>query len=179
MEDNSPYQAGRAATETTDEARLRANRLPHDIGGPVKHMWIMGVVIAGFTVLSSLAALRPLSEEYRNGNLALLVLGVTAALMLLDAAIYLGLSWGVRRYSRAAACAMVGYYWLGQLLMISTGQRALTAGLGMMVIVSFVLIRGTLATFAYHRHMAQELRRPPRGRLSDDPAFASKADTAP
>jgi hypothetical protein len=66
---------------------------------------------------------------------------------------------------------------LGTLMNLSTGQGSLT-GVGFMAVLTFVSIRGTLATFRYHRHLRDVRSRPPRSRLSDDPAFAPKADTA-
>lgn len=176
MEDHSPYQASHAAPTDTTTERLRVNRIPHEIGGPIKHLWVLAIVLGVISLLVSFSQLMPQIERFRNGDIALLLLVLTVGATAFDGVVYLATAWGIRRYSRAAACVLLGYYLLGQTLSFLFTQRSLLAGLSLAVIISFMMIRGTRATFAYHRYATQEARRPPRGRLSGDPLFAPKVD---
>jgi hypothetical protein len=175
MHKDSPYQASSAAPAPED-AQLRANQVPHSIGGPIKHMWIAALVLAAMSLVGDGITLGNLYEGFQDGNLALVDLLFVAFSALFNVAVLLGLAWGIHRYSRVAACALLTFYLLGQLAVLWVGQLTLLRGLSLVVIFSFVMIRGTLATFAYHRHLKQEARRPPRTRLSDDPAFAPRSD---
>lgn len=177
MQESSPYRAGTASTHPTP--RPHWDNAPHSIVGPIKQMWILAIGLAVVSLVMNGMAVAHLASIARDGSIALLVPLFTAAGAMLDAVIYLGLAWGVRRHSRAAACALLAYYLLGQALLMVLGQRSLLAVLPLTVIVSFVMIRGTLATFAYQRHVAQEKRRPPRTRISDDPLFAPRPVPAP
>ncbi|WP_421568785.1 hypothetical protein [Stenotrophomonas sp. PD6] len=178
MHKDSPYQASSTAP-APEHAQLRANQVPHAIGGPVKHMWIAALVLAAMSLAGDGIALANLYAGFQLGDQALIVVLFTAAGALFNVGILLGLAWGIHRYSRTAACALLAFYLLGQLALLWVGQLTVLKGLSLTVIFSFVMIRGTLATFAYHRHLKQEARRPPRTRISDDPAFAPKADPAP
>lgn len=177
MEDNSPYQASHAAPADKTDERLRANRIPHEIGGPVKHLWVLATVLGAISLLVSVVRFGPQYEAFRDGNISLLIMVIAVGATAVDGILYLAAAWGVRRYSRVAACLLLGYYLLGQTLSLLFTERSVLVGLPLAVIIAFMMIRGTRATFAYHRHAAQEARRPPRGRLSDDPLFAHKPGT--
>ncbi len=166
MEDQSPYQASRVTPRTTRADRR--DEAPQEILSPIRHMWILlavGAVLTGFggAVL--------LFTDVRANTYLLVVLGVSFAFYALTA-------FGVYKRSRAAACvavAMCGLGALGTLVNIANGQGTLT-GVGFTAVLTFVSIRGTLATFRYHRHVRDVRSRPPRPRISDDPAFAPKLE---
>lgn len=161
MEDNSPYQASRVAP--TAERRDHRDEPPREITSPIKHMWILlalGAVLTGFGGAGLLLT--------NSGNTFLLiVMGGSFVFYLLTAV-------GVYKRSRIAACvalAICALGALGTLFNIANGHGTLT-GVGFSAVLAFVSIRGTLATFRYHRHLREVRSRPPRARLSDDPAFA-------
>lgn len=166
MEDQSPYQASRATpsavrTDRRDEA-------PREITSPIMHMWVLlalGAVLTGFGTAVLLLT------NPRDNMFLLAVMGVSFAF-------YAGAAFGVYKRSRVVACmalAMSAVGGLGTLLNIANGQGTLS-GVGFTAVLLFVSIRGTLATFRYHRHLRDVRSRPPRPRISDDPAFAPKVD---
>lgn len=167
MEDQSPYQASRVAPAAATRRDWR-DEPPREITSPIKHMWVMlaiGAVAGGIGTVGLLASGDP-------ANRPLLVV------MAASFVIYGLATFGVYRRSRAAACAVLvlcGFGVLGTLLNISNGQGSL-GGVGFTALLAFVSVRGTLATFRYHRHMRTVRSRPPRTRLSEDPAFAPKVD---
>ena len=167
MEDRSPYQASRVAPAAATRRDWR-DEPPREITSPIKHMWIMlaiGAVAGGIGTVGLLASGDP-------ANRPLLVV------MAASFVIYGLATFGVYKRSRAAACAVLvlcGFGVLGTLLNISNGQGSL-GGVGFTALLAFVSVRGTLATFRYHRHMRTVRSRPPRTRLSEDPAFAPKVD---
>jgi hypothetical protein len=167
MEDQSPYQASRVAPAAATRRDWR-DEPPREITSPIKHMWVMlaiGAVAGGIGTVGLLASGDP-------ANRPLLVV------MAASFVIYGLATFGVYKRSRAAACAVLvlcGFGVLGTLLNISNGQGSL-GGVGFTALLAFVSVRGTLATFRYHRHMRTVRSRPPRTRLSEDPAFAPKVD---
>lgn len=167
MEDQSPYQASRVAPAAATRRDWR-DEPPREITSPIKHMWVMlaiGAVAGGIGTVGLLASGDP-------ANRPLLVV------MAASFVIYGLGTLGVYKRSRAAACAVLvlcGFGVLGTLLNISNGQGSL-GGVGFTALLAFVSVRGTLATFRYHRHMRTVRSRPPRTRLSEDPAFAPKVD---
>ncbi|WP_421568787.1 hypothetical protein [Stenotrophomonas sp. PD6] len=170
MEDDSPYKASRATSVAQPSYRLDwRDEAPREITSPIKHMAILLVVAGCLALITSLVPYfgdRPL-----HPTLLALALCLTA--------IYMLLAYGVHRRSRVVASIVLAVWCLsalGTLLKIVGGQGALT-GIGFTVIFGFVSIRGTLATFRYHRHLRDVRSRPPRARLSDDPTFAPKLDT--
>lgn len=170
MEDSSPYQASSAPIAPSPVERVK---LPVEITRPIKTMWIVGLILAVFSVGKLLFILAPLLND-DSPSTSYLPLVLLAGGLLLDVAIYGATAWGVRRRSRTAACLLLGYYLLGQILIIATGQRPVTAGLFMTIIMAFVMIRGTMETFSARRYITRALHQPARPRLSDDPAFAPK-----
>ncbi|WP_313343556.1 hypothetical protein [Stenotrophomonas sp.] len=171
MEDNSPYQASSVAPVAPPSGRLDwRDEAPREITSPIKHMAIL-LAVAG--VLALIASVVPFfGSRSLEPMLMALALGLTS--------IYLLLAYGVYKRSRVVASVVLAFWCLsalGTLLKIVGGQGGLT-GIGFTVIFGFVSIRGTLATFRYHRHLANVRIRPARTRLSDDPAFAPKIDTA-
>lgn len=170
MEDNSPYQASRAAPAMPPSRVDWRDEAPHEITSPIRHMWIL-LALGG--AMTALGAIGLLATDARANTFLLVVMGVSTAFYLLSA-------FGVYRRSRVAACVVVtmcALGALGTLVNISAGQGSFS-GVAFTAILAVVSIRGTLATFRYHRHLRQVRSRPPRTRLSDDPAFAPKVDTA-
>lgn len=166
MEDNSPYQASRVAP--TAAKRDWRDVPPREITSPIKHMCIMLSIGAILATISTVGIML-------NGMANALLL----AIMGFSTLFYAATAFGVYKASRVAACAVLvicAFGVLGTLLNITAGQGSLS-GVGFMAVLTFVSIRGTLATFRYHRHLRDVRSRPPRTRLSDDPAFAPKVDT--
>ncbi|MGH8045003.1 MAG: hypothetical protein ACREOX_10350, partial [Stenotrophomonas sp.] len=155
---DSPYQASSVAVAPDPDA-LHANRLPHAIGGPVKHMWILARVLCVMALLASIASMILRWDSYRDGNVTLLGLLLSTGGILFDAVVFAGLSWGIQRYSRTAACALLGYYLLGQLLFVLQNQFLILVRLAIVIVVALICVRGIRATFAYHRYAADEQRR--------------------
>ncbi len=169
MEDQSPYQASRVVPAAATRRDWR-DEPPREITSPIRHMWIMlaiGAVAGGIGTIGLLASGDPANR------FLLLVMAATFV-------IYGLATFGVYNRSRTAACAVLvlcAMSVLGTLLNISSGQGSLS-GVGFTALLAFVSVRGTLATFRYHRHMRTVRSRPPRTRLSEDPAFAPKLQPA-
>ncbi|WNH51304.1 hypothetical protein [Stenotrophomonas oahuensis] len=170
MEDNSPYQASKVAPTAQRSSRVDwRDEPPREITSPIKHMWILLAVLGSFSVIGAVGVL-----FMRGGAFNAVLL----APMLILACVYLLLAFGVYKRSRIVATLVLsfcGLAVLGTVVNIVTGQGSLV-GIGFMAIFTFVSVRGTLATYRYHRHMANVRTRPARARLSDDPAFAPKLD---
>ncbi|MGH8038324.1 MAG: hypothetical protein ACREPC_05135 [Stenotrophomonas sp.] len=167
MEENSPYQASRVAP--TAERRDHRDEPPREITGPIKHMWILLTVMGVVSVMGGVATL-----FLQGANTAILLLPLA-----LIAAVYLVLAFGVYKRSRVVATLVLTFSVLGALgglLNIVMGKGSLP-GLAFTTVFLFVSVCGTLATYRYHRHLRDVRSRPPRSRLSDDPAFAPKLDT--
>ena len=79
-------------------------------------------------------------------------LDLSAVFGLLSGALMLGLSWGLTRYSRACAVALLLLYTAGKLLVVLTQAPTLSLITGVVALV-FVLafVRGVHGTFAHHR----------------------------
>jgi hypothetical protein len=168
MDDNSPYQASPLAT--APQVQVQANRLPREITGPIKHMWVLGFVLAGFALTGTVILAVVMYRQFQHGDASLVMALFTVGSVLLDAVMFSGLSWGVRRRSRAAACVMLGYYLIGQALFLTQGLSFVAVRLAIITVVLIVFIRGARATFAYHRYRMREHSQSPRDRISDDPA---------
>lgn len=169
MEDNSPYQASKVAP-----APQYANRLdwrdepPREITSPIKHMWILLTVMGSLVVLAGGLTLIFTANAPMFALIPVIAVG----------AMYLLGAFGVYKRSRIAATLVLcfcGLAALGSLIRLVTGEASLGT-IGFIAVLSFVSIRGTLATYRYHRHLANVRTRPARARLSDDPAFAPKLD---
>jgi hypothetical protein len=178
VEEHSPYQASDATT-VPDDAQLRANRLPQDISGPIKTMWVTGYVMATFALLISLILAFMMFRRLELGDVSTVEVLLTAGGAMLDAVVFAALSWAIRRHSRIAAWSILGYYLVGQALFLMQSSGAALFRLAVVTAVLIIFIRGLIAMNAYHRHLRRESHRPARGRISDDPAFAHKADPAP
>ncbi|MBT2766317.1 hypothetical protein J7J08_01535 [Stenotrophomonas sp. ISL-67] len=168
MEDQSPYQASHVAPRTAGPDRR--DEAPREITSPIKHMYVLVAVMGLFTATAAgfMVFAGPRQSLWMILPLAFVV------------GIYFLAAFGVYKRSRVAACAvlaMCGLSALGALANIANGQGSLS-GIGFLAVLTFVSIRGTLATFRYHRHLRDVRSRPPRTRLSDDPAFAPKVDIA-
>lgn len=173
MEDSSPYQAPGSAPPAPASSAAPPVRLPAEISRPITAMWVVALILAAISLAGLVYAVMQLLKPAGIAPPPL-----SAALMggglLFDLGLYLGTAWGLRKRSRAAACLLLAYYLFGQVLTFVTGQRAPTTGLFMTIIVTFVMIRGTMETFTAHRYIARARDLPPRLRLSDDPAFAAR-----
>jgi hypothetical protein len=171
MDDNSPYRVG---TTTPPAARRRAwDHAPHAITSPIRHMAALGAILAVVALGMVVYRLQDGIQISINTQAGRIGMSLAAVFFLVDAFIQIGLSWGVLRASRVAACLLLGYYVACKLLLTIVGGGMTLPGSAWMVVVIVFMVRGTVATFRYHRHLAQEHRHPPR-RLSDDPAFAPR-----
>lgn len=166
MEDNSPYQASRVLPAA--RALDHRDQVPHSITSPIRHLWIVLTLLGCFAVFGAASALAV--EQTVNAWFLVPILMITS--------IYFLAAFGVYKRSRVTACLVLlvcAMAALGTVINIATGKGTLT-GVGALAVLTFVSVRGTLAVFRYHRHVADARRRPPRARLSDDPAFAPKLD---
>jgi uncharacterized membrane protein len=107
VEEHSPYQASDATT-VPDDAQLRANRLPQDISGPIKTMWVTGYVMATFALLISLILAFMMFRRLELGDVSTVEVLLTAGGAMLDAVVFAALSWAIRRHSRIAAWSILG-----------------------------------------------------------------------
>ena len=171
MEDNSPYQASKVAPVAAPSDRLDwRDAPPGEITSRIKHMTIL-LVLAGLWTLSMALVMLYNMPKFNGIFLA-------AALVLVS--VYMLAAYGVHKRSRTVA-TIVLVLWalsaLGTILEFAAGEGNMS-GVGFTAVFGFVAIRGTLATYRYHRHMADVRNRPQRSRLSDDPAFAPKLDAS-
>jgi len=167
MEDNSPYQASRVAPAIQPPL----DPVPHAISGPIRQMWIL---LAGLGVLIMILAIVATVSAYRVPGSSKLASSFILLIGAIVGAMYGGVAFGVYKRSRVVACMVL---MLLALLLLGTlfGGAGISMGrLGFWTVSIFICVRGTLAIFRHHRFMADEKRRPPRRRLSDDPAFAPK-----
>jgi hypothetical protein len=151
MDDNSPYQASRTAPPIAT-SRQDTPGLPRNIARPIKHMWMLGFILAGFALVFSAILTVMMYRQFQHGEASLVMAFFTVGGALLDAVVFSGLAWGVRRRSRAAACILLGYYLVGQVLFLTQGVGYVLFRLVLITVVSIVFIRGTRAVFAWHRH---------------------------
>lgn len=168
MEENSPYAASRVSPASAASVDWR-DQPPREITRPITLMWSVLAFLGGIVVIGG-GALFAFSEASRASMAPLLIIGF----------IYLALAFGVYKRSRVVATLVLLFFafaLLGTLANIVQGKSTLV-GAGLLVIFAFVSVRGTLATYRYHRHLRDVRSRPPRSRLSDDPAFAPKIDPA-
>lgn len=164
MEAQSPYQASHAAMQVADPPR-RAHGLPKRIGTPIKHMWVLGFVLAGFALLFSALLGFTMYRRFLLGDVSLVAVLLTAGTMFADGVVYSGLAWGVRRNSRVAASCLLGYYLVGQAMFMMQDLGYAIVRVAIIVVVTTVFVRGTRASFAYHRH--RHRLRGPAGRVAD------------
>lgn len=167
MEDNSPYQPSKVTpvARASDQLDWR-DAVPSEITSRIKHMWIL-LVLTGVWMLSMALIMLANMPQFQAWLLGL-VLALTSVYMLA--------AFGVYKRSRTVATIVLAFWalsTLGTLLKFTTGEGNMS-GVGFTAVFGFVAIRGTFATYRYHRHMADVRTRPARARLSDDPAFAPK-----
>ncbi|WP_411850270.1 hypothetical protein ACLB90_15330 [Stenotrophomonas sp. LGBM10] len=174
MDDNSPYQVG--ATTQAATPRRAWDHAPHAITSPIRHMAALGAILAVVTLGMVVYRLQDVIRVNLDTPVGRIGMSLAAAVFLVDACIQIGLSWGVLRASRVAACLLLAYYLAGKVFLMVVGDGLSLPGLAWMAVVSVFMVRGTMATFHYHHHLKQEQRHPPR-RLSDDPAFAPRTPT--
>ena len=169
MEDNSPYQASKVAPAARMHDQLDwRDAVPSEITSRIKHMWIL-LVLTGVWMLSMALIMLANMPQFQAW-----LLGIALAMT----SVYLLAAFGIYKRSRTVATIVLGFWalsTLGTLLKFTTGEGNMS-GVGFTAVFGFVAIRGTLATYRYHRHMADVRTRPQRTRLSDDPAFAPKLD---
>lgn len=155
MEDNSPYQASLTPPPISAKEQRPAIEVPGEITRPIKYLWVMGFIMSGVALLVALIVFNSMYQGFKRGDVAGLAVILAVGGLFLDAVVYAGLSWGIRRKSRAAACILFGYYLVGQALFTMQNIGSLMFRLSIMAIVLIFLYRGTRATFAYHRHVTQ------------------------
>ncbi len=154
MDDNSPYQASQTVPPIA-ASRPDTLGLPQNIARPIKHMWVLGFILSGFALVFSAILTVMMYRQFQHGDASLVMALFTVGGALLDALVFSGLAWGVRRRSRVAACILLGYYLVGQALFLTLGAGFVMFRLALITVVSIVFIRGTRATFAYHRHLSR------------------------
>lgn len=164
MEEDSPYRVSKTPPGRPSDSWVI--EIPQGLTRPIKHMWILLVVMS---VLALVAGLGMLITNRNYGPFL-------AAALSLVALMYGVLAIGVYKRIRLVAAGVVGICvisLLGALTRAIQGDVSLIA-LGFAAVSTFVSVRGTMATYAFHRFVADARQRPPGPRLSDDPAFADK-----
>lgn len=162
MEDHSPYQA--SAVLPVAPAPPYRHQAPASITAPITHFWVLLALLGAICLIA--AAVKLLPNPSQAELLPLITLVIAAGM-------YLALAFGIYKRSRVVACIVLGY------LLLSIGAWWLLPDkafgkLAFLLILAVGAARGTLATFRYHRFIAEEQRRPPRSRISDDPMFAPR-----
>ncbi|RRU22222.1 hypothetical protein [Stenotrophomonas sp. 278] len=150
MEDNSPYRASKVvpAAGKTDQLDLR-DPPPSEITGPIKHMWILLVVMGSWIVLAGVMAM------IMAPKLSMFVLITTVAV----GGLYLLAAFGVYKRSRITATLVLVVCCLGILssLIRLARNEAQFGTIAFVALLTFVSIRGTIAIYRYHRHLANRL----------------------
>jgi len=92
--------------------------------------------------------------------------------------VYLLLAFGVYKRSRVVASLVLAFFSMSAigLLMKSGTEKVNMVTLGLTVLLVFVSLRGTLATFRHHRHKATLRARSAGTHRGDDPAFAQRIE---
>lgn len=106
--------------------------VPEKVRKWIKHAWVAGLVSAAMTTVAS-------------------VLGVAgfSIFNLLDAALVLGLTFGIYKKSRTCAVVMLVYFLVGRImLLMETGQ---VHGLFGAIVFVYFYARGVQGTLAYHK----------------------------
>jgi len=173
MDRDSPYAA--SATAPRGRPASAWHLAPPAITAPIQQMAAVGATIALFGFFRAIYRTHNALDLPAGSSAASLGLWLGIATFGLNLVLQLGLSWGVLRCSRVAACVLLAHYIGGKIFLIALDIGPGPPGLMVMAGVIFFMARGTMATFRFHRHAA-ELRRRPPARLSDDPAFAPKVD---
>lgn len=170
MDDQNPYQAGTVIP--TAIVRPHWEQVPNQITAPITHLALMGLALALFAF--GLGAWRLVS----NGALLFVIEAIAAGFA---GCIYLSLAFGVFRRSRVVAC-LAGAIWVAviarRLLSDEPGFVEHPFQTAVILVAGVLTLRGTLATFRYHRYLAAQKHKPPRSRISDDPAFAPRPPPA-
>lgn len=79
-------------------------------------------------------------------------LGLKEAFPLFSGLLMIGLSWGLTRYNRMCAVALLLLYTAGKLLVVLTQAPRLSVFTGLITLVFvFAFVRGVQGTFAHHR----------------------------
>jgi len=94
-----------------------------------------------------------------------------------DVVVMGALAYGVSRKSRVAALLLLGYYLLGRVLILITGNAS---NLTFAVLALLAYLAAAKGTFDYHRWLQQERHSPSslRPRLRDDPPLRTPAAAA-
>ncbi len=167
MEDHSPYQA--SAVLPVAPALPYRHHAPASITAPITHFWVLLALMGTICLIAAAFTLLP---DPRQANLPVVITVAGAALL------YLALAFGIYKRSRVVACIVLGYLLLSIAAWCLLPDKAFVK-LAFLLILAVGAARGTLATFRYHRFNAEEQRRPPRIRVSDDPMFAPRPVPAP
>jgi hypothetical protein len=170
MDDQNPYQAG--AVIPTAISPPHWEQVPSRITAPITQLALMGLSLALFAF--GLGGWRLIS----SGSLFFAIDAVGAGV---GGCIYLSLAFGVYRRSRVVVC-LAGAIWVtvvtGRLLRDDPGFVDRPFQTAVILVVGVLIVRATIATFRYHRHLATQKRQPPRARISDDPIFAPRPPAA-
>lgn len=122
-----------------------------DAANATKQAAIAGAISGGLTLILA---------GFAMANGGSLLDGFITSWTGLDAAVMLGLAYGVYLKSRASAVGLLAYYLLNQILL--RAEMGWDAGLGMSVFFVFFFVQGVRGAFAYHR-MTSETEPPPTG----------------
>lgn len=147
MEDNSPYQASKVvpAAGVTNQLDLH-DPPPVEITRPIKHMWILLVVMGSWVVLAGVMALIMASTFSMFVLITMVAVG----------GLYMLAAFGVYKRSRITATLVLVFCCLGVLNSLIRLARNETqfVTIAFVALLTFVSIRGTLAIYSYHRYIA-------------------------
>lgn len=131
----NPYAAPSAAVDDI------AIEVPADVAKKIKSAWIAACVSGGFTLLFSGLAVAGMP-----------MMGMDAW-SFADAAVILGLAFGIYRKSRACAVLMLLYFIAGKIIMmVETGKPS---GLLLSLVFAYYFWQGIVGTFAFHKLKTQ------------------------
>lgn len=166
MDDQDPYRAS-AIIPRVPVATVR-EPVPGPISRPITQLWLLAAGLGVFTLGAG-------GWHIASGKGVFASAALAAAMV---SCIYFATAVGVYRRSRVTAGLATALWVLVAVVNLrgAIGEMPLSLGrAGMLLVFGVIVVRGTLATFRHHRYLDEAARRPPRSRISDDPAFAPRA----
>jgi hypothetical protein len=118
--------------------------VPDAILKKIRNAWTAGLISAVITTIVVLIAMSGTS-----------ILGMSAY-QLIDVAVILGLTFGIYKKSRVCAVLMLGYFAFAKYVLISEGHAG-GSSLFMSLIFFYFYVQGVIGTFAYHKHLKQQV----------------------
>lgn len=112
----------------------------------IKHAWIAGVISGIATLLLVLTSIVP-------------------PIVLMDAFLVAGLTFGIYKKNRGCAIIMLAYFVLSKIIMLTETKNPPIFGIIIAIIFIFYFSEGVLGTFAYHRIINERYAEKEKGEL--------------